>query len=128
MIRVILDTNFLLIPSQFKIDIFSELTRLVPSDFELYVVKPTLRELDNLMQKGKGKDKRAAKMGRQLIDFANIEVIETDDEYVDKAILNGIKEGDVVATVDKELKSFLLKKGISVVVMRKKSHLHLVQA
>ncbi|MBS1266443.1 MAG: hypothetical protein MAG795_00410 [Candidatus Woesearchaeota archaeon] len=128
MIRVILDTNFLLMPAQFKIDIFRELTRVIFKDFELHIVEPTLRELDSLMKKGKGKNKRAAKMGNQLIDFASINVIKTKEKHVDKAIMNIVSKKDIVCTQDKQLKDFLIKKGVNVVIMKKKSHLQLIEA
>ena len=36
MIKVILDTNFLMIPYKFRVDIFSELTRVCNFSYKLY--------------------------------------------------------------------------------------------
>ena len=45
MIQVILDTNFLLIPSQFGVDVFSEIERLVHERHEVCVLDKSLDEL-----------------------------------------------------------------------------------
>ncbi|RZN42974.1 MAG: DNA-binding protein [Methanophagales archaeon ANME-1-THS] len=64
---VIVDTNALLIPGEFKVDIFDELTRL--GYLEIIVPGVVLKELDRLRQSTglKGKDKIAANVGYLLL-------------------------------------------------------------
>ncbi len=65
--EVIVDTNALLIPEEFGIDIFEELERL---GYERVIVpKAVLKELDGLRRRPnlKGKEKRAAKIGYSLV-------------------------------------------------------------
>ena len=42
--KIILDTNFLMIPSMFKVDIFSEIERICDFKYELCIVDKTLDE------------------------------------------------------------------------------------
>ena len=65
--KILLDTNFLLIPSQFKVDIFSELERICIFNYKLYVLDKTVDELKYIIEKQKGKHKEAAKIGLQLL-------------------------------------------------------------
>lgn len=64
---MIVDTNALLIPGEFGVDIFQELDML---GYEHIIVpKVVLNELDRLRQRPglKGKEKRAAKIGHSLV-------------------------------------------------------------
>ena len=59
--KIILDTNFLLIPVQFGVDIFSEFDRICNFKYELVVVPETVTELEGIINgKGSKKDKMAA--------------------------------------------------------------------
>ena len=46
--NIILDTNFLMIPLQFKVDIFSEIERICNFKYELLVPEASVKELENL--------------------------------------------------------------------------------
>ncbi|HUV79730.1 MAG TPA: PIN domain-containing protein, partial [Candidatus Bathyarchaeia archaeon] len=65
--EVIVDTNALLIPGEFGVDIFEELARL--GYVHIIVPKMVLTELDRLRQRSglKGKEKIAANVGYSLI-------------------------------------------------------------
>ena len=65
--KIILDTNFLLIPSQSKVDIFAEIDKICMFKYELCIVDKTIDELNNIIEKQKGKHKAAAKLALQLI-------------------------------------------------------------
>ena len=45
--KIILDTNFLLIPAQFKVDIFDEIDRIMIEKYQLFVLDKTIDELKN---------------------------------------------------------------------------------
>ena len=126
--KIILDTNFLLIPYQFKVDIFSEIDRIIDKTYEICVLSTTINELKSLVNKGKGKDKKAAKLALELIDHAELKIIKSETSYVDKAILEIVnKKTHIIATQDKELKKSLQKKGIPIIVLRQKRYLKLIE-
>ena len=80
MIQVILDTNFLMAVSQFRIDIFAEIQRICDFRYKLYIIDKTLDELKGLIEQNKGKDGRAAKLALSLIKQKHISIIKTDKE------------------------------------------------
>ena len=120
--RIILDTNFLLIPGQFHVDIFSEIERIALFPYTLAALSSTVGEL-NKIAVGKGADARAAGLALQLLQAKKIEIIDTKQAYADAAILEEADSGIVVATQDKSLISKLGKKGIRIIRMRSKKHL-----
>ena len=63
--RVIVDTNALLIPGEFGVDIFLELERL--GYIRVIVPKMVLDELDGLRSRLKGKEKMAAEVAHSLV-------------------------------------------------------------
>jgi rRNA-processing protein FCF1 len=111
--KIIVDTNFLLIPIKFSVDIFSEFERICHFNFALFVFKPTIDELNGIIRKASGKDKRAAKFGLRLIKLKNIHIIDPGNKAkaeVDELILKSVRKEDIVATLDLELKRKLLEK------------------
>ena len=106
MVRIILDTNFLLIPSQFKVDIFSEIQRVMEEKYKLYVLDKTVDELNKIIKspKEKQRNKLAASIALQLIKVKGVTIIKTKAGNVDDLLVEKIKKEDIVATQDKELK------------------------
>ncbi len=47
--KVILDTNFLLIPIQEKVDVFDRVNSVIDEKYELCVVEKTIEELNSLI-------------------------------------------------------------------------------
>ncbi len=117
--RVIIDTNGLMIPGQFGLDIFSELKRL---GFDSYLVaNASVRELEKICSEGRGRDRTAAKIALSLLDRCTI--IEkngfADDVITDMAVdMNA-----AVLTNDIELKKRLCSKGVTIVYLRDKTRL-----
>ena len=125
--KIIIDTNFLLIPIQFKVDIFSEFNRICSFNYKLFIFDKSIDELKNIIQKQRGKDKKAAEFALKLIKLKNIEIIETGHKYVDELILDSINKDTVIATQDVLLKKQLLEKGASVIILRQKKYLQLLE-
>ena len=125
--KVILDTNFLMIPLQFRVDIFSELNRICHFNYTLLVYGQTVDELKNVMKKQKGLHKKAAQFALKLIKLKNIEIIDSEQRDVDSLILENLDKDTIVATQDIMLKKEVLEKGSSVVILRKKQHLQLIE-
>ena len=110
--KVILDTNFLLIPGQFRVDIFSELERACSFSYEAAVVPETLAELREIIKRGSSlKDRAAARLGMQLLEKYKVKVIGNRKVFkrADEAILAIADRSSVVATQDRELRKLLRK-------------------
>jgi hypothetical protein len=121
--RIILDTNFLLVPGQFKVDIFSEIRRICDFAYKLYIVDRSIDELNKLAD-GKSKDARAAKLGLSLMRAKHVSVIKTAGEgHVDDLIVAAVKKGDIAATQDINLKKRVKRKGARIITMRQKKFL-----
>jgi rRNA-processing protein FCF1 len=117
--KVIIDTNGLMIPGQFGLDIFSELGRL---GFDSYIVAGAcVRELKNIRTCGHGKDKIAAKLAFSLLDRCTIieESGFADDVIIQMAIIMKAS----VLTNDAELKKRLCSKGVTIVYLRDRTRL-----
>jgi rRNA-processing protein FCF1 len=121
--KIIIDTNFLLLPSEFKVDIFTEIERLVPRDHKLYIIDGTIAELHKIIEgKNKSKDKLNAKIGLQLVEQKKIAKIESKG-HVDDVIVDVADKDTIVATSDKELRRRLRAKKIKLISLRKKQYL-----
>ncbi|MAG07857.1 hypothetical protein CMO89_00110 [Candidatus Woesearchaeota archaeon] len=126
MIRIILDTNFLMAVSQFGIDIFAEIERICDFRYKLCIVDKTIDELNKLVESNKGRHGRAAKLALSLLKSKGVERIETKEEgIVDKLILGIVNKDFIVATQDRALKSGLKKKSIKLISIRQKKYLRL---
>lgn len=121
--KIILDTNFLLIPIQFKVDIFSEIDRICLFKYKLYIVDKTIDELKGIEEKQKGKHKEAARVALQLLKKKDIGVIKTEEGKVDDLILGLLDKDCILATQDEILRKRALKKRASVIVLRSKRYL-----
>ena len=116
---IIIDTNFLLAISQFKIDIFAEISRICHFPYKLCILDKTMEELNNLEKKQKTKSH--VNIALKLIK--DLEVIKTDsDDYVDR-LLKRQPDDVIIATQDMELKKSL--KNHTLIVIRQKNHLEL---
>ena len=125
--KILLDTNFLMINSQFKVDIFSEIERICNFNYKIYVLDKTVEELENIIEKQKGKHKEAAKIGLQLLKIKKIEIIKTDSsEKTDDIILDCSKKDYIVATQDKDLKRKLINQGTTTIILKQKKMLAVV--
>ena len=125
--RIILDTNFLLIPIQFRVDIFSELSRICDFNYNLCIFEQTISELKNIIEKQSGKSKKAAQFALKLIKLKNIGIIKSGQKDTDSLILENLDKNAIVATQDIELKRQLLEKGASVIILRQKKYLQLLE-
>ena len=120
--KILLDTNFLLIPYQFKVDIFSRIERISTFKYELFILDKTLDELKKIVEEQKGMDKEAAKIALKLISIKNIGIIKTkSSEKTDKLILDVASKDDfIVATQDKELRYMLKQNNVPIMLLRQK--------
>jgi hypothetical protein len=126
-VKVILDSNFLFVPLQFRIDIFEEIEKVVGEKVELTVLSTTLGELKKLAEKGKDKLSRQAGLALELAKKCKIlEVERRPRESNDDVIIRVAKELKCpVATNDRTLKRMLRNMGVAVIYVREKSRLEM---
>lgn len=117
--KILLDTNFVLIPGQFGVDIYTEIDRIILEKHELYILDKTIEELKKIMndKKQKKKNREAAKLGYQILKTKNVKVLKTKKKGTADDELAAIK-GYVIATQDMELKKRI--KGQKIVLRAKK--------
>jgi rRNA-processing protein FCF1 len=124
---VILDTNFLLIPFQFKINIFGELDYLIEESHYYVISSRTLNELERLGA-SVGKDGMAARLALKMIGAGKprIEIVK-NDLGVDDWIVDYSKEGRaIVCTNDAALRKRLKRFNVKMIVLKAKSRLGFV--
>ncbi len=125
---LILDTNFLMIPHQQRVDIFREIERIIVARYDLLVPTGVIEELQGIQEEG-GSDAIAAKVALQFIEDRDrhIHKIHSHGD-VDEFILDFASNnpGSVVCTNDKELKRRLRKSRVPVVHLRGKNRLELI--
>ncbi len=121
---VLLDTNFLLIPIRFRVDILQELERLLVNP-RIVVPSPVVDELRALSQRRKISEQKEADFALRIVE--RCEVIEAEplpDESVDDLILRVASEqGLIVGTTDGGLRRRLRDRGVPVVYLRQRSFL-----
>ena len=125
--ELILDTNFLLIPFQFKVDIFTELDYILDEPIQMVISTQVIKELENIANK-QGKTGAAGKFALKLVDSKKnkIKIVESAT-FVDDWVLEYSKEKNaIVATNDIKLKRRLKKFGIKIIGLRTKTKLRYV--
>lgn len=125
--KVILDSNFLFIPSQFKIDIFEQLQTLLNQRFEPVLLSSTHQELRTIAERGSPTRRRQASFALKLAEKCRVVNIEKKaGETNDDVILRVAAEWrSPVATNDRELRRKLRSLDIPVIFLRGKSRLEL---
>lgn len=119
--KIILDTNFLLIPAQCNVDIFAEIDRLFPEQYQLYVLDKSFWELDKVAAEGRQKEKLQVKLTKSLLKTQNIKILALDQEGTVDDLLAGLAQtGYIIATQDQALKR-RIRHGL--LILRQKKYL-----
>lgn len=109
---IILDSDFLINAIKNKVDVVKQIYEEFGN--EICIVDKTIDELKKI----DSLDSRAA---LKLIDVKKIKILKTTrDKIADELILKIVKNGDIVATQDKEFKKRLNKKGVKVITIKQK--------
>ena len=113
--KIILDTDFILTSLKYKVDIISELNRILDEKYAINIIDKTLDEL---------KGKKLEKLALTFLKTNNINLIKTNKlKTVDNHILDIINKNTAVATQDKDLKRELKNKDIRIITIRQKKYL-----
>ncbi len=123
---VLLDTNFLMIPAQFRVDIFSELARICDFSFKAAVLDRTVEELESIRKNQKGKHRTAADFALKLLKKKDLKIIRTNSKKpVDDLIAEFAENGAIVATQDSALRKIIKSKKGRTIFLRNKKFLKL---
>jgi len=124
-VKVLVDTNFLLIPIRFGVDIFTEAERALNQLVELTVSTGVLRELESLKEEARPRFRRELDFALALASRCVVVEDEPQEgETVDDSLIRlASAEGYVVATTDSELRRRLRSRGLRVVYMRQRRYL-----
>lgn len=125
MIKILLDSNFLVYCAKQKIDYAEQIDNLISERHELAVLSSVLCELKELAEKAeKLKDKSAAVLALKILDKARgkkIRIIETEKQ-ADEAIVEFAENSEdevMVATADKGLKRMLKNRARILTIKRR---------
>ena len=123
-VKVILDSNFLMAPFQYHVDVFEELEYLLQKKIDFIVPSAVKLELTSISSRG-GEGAAEASLALQLASRCRVvDVTLGPQETVDDAIMKAAQKlTAVVATNDIELKKRLRDINIPVVYLRDKSKL-----
>jgi len=123
---ILLDTNFLLIPFQFKVDIFSEIARICDFGYSLAIIDRTADELESIKKNQKGRHKLAADFALKLLKKKDLKIIRTNSKKpVDDLIAELAGKGAIVATQDSLLRKTIKNNKGRVIFLRNKKFLKL---
>ena len=126
-VRVILDSNALFVPLQFKIDIFNCLEQLLKRNFELILLSIVKLELETLAKKGSPRMRKNAEYALKLAEKCKyVTVAATPSELTDDIIVKTADEWKApVFTNDRQLKKRLRDINVPVIYVRQKSRLEI---
>lgn len=126
-LKVILDSSFLFVPSQFRIDIFEELAKVLNRRFEPIILSPTHKELQRIAETGSTKLRQQATLALKFAQKCRqINVEKGNEELHDDVVVRMASEMKFcVATNDKALRKRLRCMNVPVIYLRQKSHLAL---
>lgn len=124
--KALLDTNFLMVPGEYKVDVISELMNL--GYIEFYTLDLVVNELEKLSVKtGKAcKAAKAARIALVIIRNSGVIVLRTkgDLKRVDDEIFRLAKTGEyTVCTQDRELMMRTLSAKLRCVSLRQNKYL-----
>jgi rRNA-processing protein FCF1 len=124
-LKIILDSNAMYVPLEFKIDIFEELKRLLNRNVEFILLSTVKRELELLASKDSPKIRREAFFALKLAEKCKYVSIENETELTtDDAIVRVAKNwNSPVFTNDRQLKKKLRDISVPVIYVRQKSRL-----
>jgi len=126
-LKVIVDSNALFVPLQFKIDVFAELSRLLNRNFDLILLSPVKHELETLAENKSPKTRKTAAFALSIAEKCTyVKVTEKPNEPTDDAIARIAKKWNApVFTNDKQLKKNLRDISVPVIYVRAKSRLEI---
>ena len=126
-VTIVIDTNFLTIPAQFGIDIFTETERIIDRRLDFVTLTTAVAELDTkLAEASTIPEKQKFSIARELV--SRCKVIDIDNTLAELSVDDQLLEytvavKGVLATNDKDLRNRAKKRGVPVLLMRGKKRI-----
>jgi rRNA-processing protein FCF1 len=126
-LKVILDSNALFVPLEFKLDIFVEVKRLLNRNVDFVLLSPVKRELELLADKDSPKIRRQAVYALKFAEKCKYVAVDEDEKLsTDDAIVKVAKAwNSPVFTNDRQLRRKLRDISVPVIYVRQKSRLEI---
>jgi len=125
---VILDTNFLTVPAQFGVDVFSEAERVLERSVEFILLESVIDEIRAKLERAGKTESRMFKVALDLTERCRVVEIDQSmkDFLVDDQLLEyAVSVRGVLATNDRELRERAAERGVPVLMLRGRKHLEL---
>lgn len=126
-VTIVIDTNFLTVPAQFGIDIFTETERIIDRRLDFVTLTAAIAELDTkLVEASTIPEKQKFSIARELV--SRCKVIDIDNTLAELSVDDQLLEytvavKGVLATNDKDLRNRAKKRGVPVLLMRGKKRI-----
>ena len=126
-LKVILDSNALFVPLEFKLDIFAETKHLLNRNIDFILLSSVKRELELLAMKDSPKIRKEAVYALKLAEKCKQVAVGEDEKLpTDEAIVKVAKAwNSPVFTNDRQLRKKLRDISVPVVYLRQKSRLEI---
>ncbi|MFA9436497.1 MAG: PIN domain-containing protein [Candidatus Bathyarchaeota archaeon] len=121
--RILVDTNFLLIPVRFKVDIFTDSSDAVNDLTEFYVSSRVLNEIRLLKEKSKPSFVKELRLAETYAGQCTLIEDPSDGEVDDSLVNLASRERMVLGTTDSELRQKARKAGVKVIYLRQRNYL-----
>ncbi|MFX1310060.1 MAG: PIN domain-containing protein [Promethearchaeota archaeon] len=140
---IVIDSNFILLPFQFKIDYLDEIRSLIEGNLRFIIVQQILNELESKKRREQKstKFKRLLESGlyyieknKEKFDIEILEEVKKNNETTDDFLLRMLKDlkketqNIYLATNDSDLRKNAKEIGISVIFLRQKKYLSVDRA
>jgi rRNA-processing protein FCF1 len=121
--KILCDTNFLLVPIRFGVDIFQESEKTLKDFTSFYISTRVLEEINQLKKNAKPKFKKELIFAEKIAEKCNI-IHDSSHSLVDDSLINLSREKDfILATTDSILRKKARLEGIKVLYLRQKRYL-----
>ena len=126
--KILFDTNFLMIPLRFGVDVFEEAERVLNNLPEYYVTGSVLREIELLKQGASPSFAKELSFAEKIAERCSVLDVEArEKETVDESILRtAVEKRLIVGTTDAELRRRLREAGVKVLILRQRRYLELI--
>jgi uncharacterized protein len=121
--KVLCDTNFLLIPIRFGVDIFTESSEAVNDIVDFYVSSKVIEEIELLKIGAKPSFEKELNFALKMAEYCNVILDESAFPVDDSLISLAKKENMVIGTTDKILRKKARKANVKVIYLRQKRRL-----
>jgi rRNA-processing protein FCF1 len=124
-LRIILDSNSLFVPLQFKLDIFERLRILLNQNFTTIMLSPIRRELETLANEASPQTRKNASYALKLTEKCEFVKIDKETSADDAILETAAKWNCPVFTNDRQLRKKLRDINVPVIYVRQKSRLEI---